>query len=160
MAMAVLGLGLGIIRGIRGRADSFLDFDIDLSEDASATKRIANLKEELTLKAGDEFKLGISFYNVDNICYDSGSLPGSNINLVCSGIQWMTENGDAPDGEDAFRLVQAPTRIPVGEPGKMLAKIIPNKFLEKTSYACSFQVICGEDDEIVAETPVFVDVTA
>ncbi len=155
MAMAVLGLGLGIIKGIKGKAGSFMDFDVNLAEDASATERIANLKDELTLKAGDEFKLGISFYNTEQTCQDDGAT----INLDCGDMADFWIEG-ATDTEEAFNLVQFPTKIPIGEPGKMLAKVIPSKQLEKTSYACSFQIMCGDDGNVVTETPVFVNVIA
>ncbi len=165
MAMAVLGLGLGIIKGIRGKADKFLDFNIDLSEDASAAKPISNLNEELSWKAGKENQVAIGFYNSGSTqCADDGAWAF----IDCGDLPTISTDEDTTmPSEKAFSIIQRPTRVKLGEPGKLLSKITPDSTLKRGSYACSFQVYCGgekgspsEDQEPVEEMPIFINLVA
>jgi hypothetical protein len=155
IAMAVLGLGLGIVRGIRSQGDKLIDFDIDISEDASSTNRITNLPEDLSLRLRDN-RIGISFYNTNNVC----ETQGARIHINCPDIR-MDEGSD----EKHFSYVQVATTVPVGEPSKLLSRVTPNSNIDRDTYACIFEVVCGsgelDDDVIVVEQkPIFVTITA
>lgn len=153
MAMAVLGLGLGIVKGIKAKSDKFLDFNVDISNPASASQHLTEVKD-WSFKANTVNQIGVGFYNTKTQCESEGA----QVAFDCPNLV-MVEGSEVTES-DAFSIKQVPTKIGVGEPGTLKFQIIPNKDIIKDSYACTFEVVCGEDATVVEQSPVFITVTA
>ncbi|MCF7799272.1 hypothetical protein K9M74_05200 [Candidatus Woesearchaeota archaeon] len=152
LAMAVLGLGLGIVKGIKGKANEFLDYEVDLSATADATTPIANVPEELDLRANKENLIHISFYNAGTGDSSQCDSEGAELRLDCDGLKKTISDGGSEDvspdsGFKPFEYVQKKIKIDDGTAGTLNVKIIPNKELIKKSYACSVVVSCGVYDD-------------
>ena len=160
LAMAILGLGLGIVKMVKERADS-LNIDVDLSESADSTKRIANVQDTFELRANKQNDMGISFYNTETACGIEGI--GALIDIVC--------NENMEGNSVSFEILQAPARIESGTAGKVVARVKPVQAEGDTvtttikgSYACDFQVYCGvnvdETNNVFEHKSVIIDIIA
>ena len=154
MAMAVLGLGLGIIKGVKAKSDSFLDFDVDLSQPASASQHLTDVKD-WSFKANTMNQVAVGFYNTAGSC----EAEGAQVSFSCNDLVYSEAFSDLTD-DDAFIIKQVATKVSVGDSGVLKFQINPSKGLIKDSYACSFQVTCVGDEAPIEEFPVFVTVTA
>lgn len=150
LAMAILGLGLAIVKGIQGRANDFIDFPVDMTQQADATNPIANIQDDLSWGIGKEQQVGISFFNKAS----SDCSSGAKVAVVCTD-----QNGDSVG---SFSILQGSTAVGVREVDTLKARITPDKtsgFVSGTTYACDIQVKCGSNSDVVEKEPVFIKMT-
>ena len=143
MAMAVLGIGLGLIRGVLAPAQDNLEDalgKVDLNEQATSTKPIANLPQTLRMKNGNPNELVVSFYNTGDTaaCNSNDALIG----LTC---------GDDADG--TFDIDALGVSVATGSAGTLIANVNPTGF--SNSVPCKVQVSCN--GELAEEQAVFID---
>ncbi|MCA9478196.1 MAG: hypothetical protein KC535_03565 [Nanoarchaeota archaeon] len=145
MAMAVLGIGLGLIRGVLSPAQGNLEDalgKVDLNEQATSTKPIANLPQTLRMKNGDENELVISFYNANH----NGCEASAKVNLACTQGSNSISSGD---------IVALEVPVASGTSGALIANVKPSGFTG--SVPCKVEVICSGSTTPVETTAVFVD---
>ena len=160
LAMAILGLGLGIVKMVRERA-SDLNIDVDLSETADSTKRIANIQDTFELRANKPNDMAVSFYNTENLC----ETEGAKVFIDC--------DTNLEGQEVTFSILQSATKVDPGTADKLSMRVkpvLPTTAVEgsdiKGSYACDFQIYCGDDGaatptlNIIEHKSVIIDVIA
>jgi hypothetical protein len=142
MAMAVLGIGLGLIRGVLAPAQDNLEDalgKVDLNEQATSTKPIANLPQTLRMKNGNNNELVVSFYNTGDTSQCNSQ--EASIGLSC---------GDAPG---SFNVNALGVNVATGTAGTLIANVEPEGFTG--SVPCKVQVSCGTT--LAEEQAVFID---
>jgi hypothetical protein len=131
MAMAVLALGLGIIKGIRSKSTDFLEMDVDVSEEATPTKPIANFKDEVSMGLNKETTYTISVYSKNSACDENGKVY----------IECVKNSAETAIN---MNITHGKISINAGEPAKInfIAEAQKPSFTVG-NYFCDLKVDCG-----------------
>lgn len=156
MAMALLGLGLGLVRNLLGGGVGNLEAaidSIDLSEQASAGKPLANINS-LAVKQSTENPIAVSYYN------NAGTICESNSNVILD-INCINHRSTATPKEQ-FTLISSavPVEGKLGTPVKVGA--IAYTEAASGTYGCTVAIKCADNPQgkSVVEETAFVEITS
>lgn len=136
MAMAVLGLGLAIIKGINAKKDTLLNFEVDISEEASSTKTIANI-DNLKITRKKDNPIGVSYYQTGNGC------SGEDSNDVMVWFKCWDETANNNMGawnSTFFTQHPIPATASSGESVTLITQLSTD--LNSGSYGCKAEIWC------------------
>jgi hypothetical protein len=151
MAMAVLGLGLAMVRGLLGGGVDQLQTAIDgvdLTEEASSGKPLAGVNA-IKIKRDTPEPVAVSFYNADNsACEGTGQ---ATLDIICQ----------LPTGVSGPMFADSQT-IPVTAERGTATKVGGIFTTEQSAgtYGCTINIMCTGSATPVESETAFIEVTS